>query len=302
MEQIEGDKTAFLGERRERFRQAGEEAYKSADFNRSNVLMAELTRDVLGEEAADSLELTDQQKRDNLKRVFHDAATTVLSQFRSAFDDKGNYLEGNDETFWKACDLEGPTAKEKLNEALSTLGIELPQEKLAMLLNNVSTEDALKLSLGVLRQYQIMDDSSAQEIEQDVLGLCKDQKGARDLFAKVVPTSDYYFSRIYREEKVNDESILKFNNGEPHSQEELKVINISLRLANATWLAAQRHSAKKDGNLERVDPDKRGGVFNSPDYRHVTQFEEARRSGLSDSEAVMRVAFELCKDSWMLED
>jgi hypothetical protein len=34
----------------------------------------------------------------------------------------------------------------------------------------------------------------------------------------------------------------------------------------------------------------------------MQQFKEAVTSGLNNSEAVMRIVFELCKDSWMLED
>lgn len=282
--------------------QKATDSYNCDSFEKSNSIMAEIVRDELGEEAANSLYLLDPQRK-KLKTIFYDAALTVANGFRTSFDENGNYLSEKESDFWVACDKEGPVAKQYLREALeiTEIGDKSP-EHTSDVLNNVFVEDAIELVVKTLKSNKMLDENYSQQVERELLELCKDSKKAKELFSKAVPTDDYYYSRINREEKINDESILKFNNGEAHNSDDQKIIDLSLRLANATWLAAQRHSAKKDGKTDRINPSKRGGVFNTPDHRHIQQYREAIASRLSPSAAITRVVFELCKDSWMLED
>lgn len=277
-------------------------AYESTSFEESSTIMAELAMNILGEEAADSLGLTDQNQRNKLKSIFHDAALAIGNKFKNSFNQNGEFLPEQSDSFWLACDAEGPIAKDMVGKAAEAIGLSLKPADIKNLQENVYVEDTIKLILEGLKTNNIISAQQAIDIEQDILALCANPKQARDLFAKVVPPTDYYYSRIFREKKENNESILKFNDGQPHNTNDLQLINLSLRLANATWLAAQRHSAKKDGTTDRINPDKRNGVFNTPDYRNIEQFKQALHEGCNPNEAIIRVAFELSKDSWMLED
>lgn len=288
-------------QKKEGLRRMGLAAYESSDFGLANEQVARIARDFLGEEAADSLELLDVEKREKLKSVFYNASLEVTGAFGKSFDEAGNYIPESEAAFWAACDTEGPVAKKNVKAAAEAAGITINPEKIKELINNVRVEDAVELSVLSLKASGVLGEEDG-EVGGEVLKLCESQDYAREVFSKVVPKDDYYYPRISRTEKVNDESILKFGGGVAHTEEERKVIDLAIRLANATWLSAQRHCAKKDGKTDRVDPDKRGGVFNTPDYRHIQQFQEAKATGLTSAEAVMRVAFELCKDSWMLED
>ena len=289
-------------QKRKKLREKALEAYESNSFEESNTIMAELVMNILGEEAADSLALTDKNQRDKLKSIFHEAALAIGNKFQNSFSQSGEFIPEQSDYFWSACDAEGPIAKDMVGKAAEAIGLSLKPADIKNIQENVYVEDTVKLILETLKVNNIINPQQAIDIEQNILKLCANPKQARDLFAKVVPPTDYYYSRIFKEKKENDESILKFNNGQPHNTEDLQLINLSLRLANATWLTAQRHSAKKDGTTDRIDPDKRGGVFNTPNYRNIQQFKQALRDGCDHNEAVMRVAFELSKDSWMLED
>ncbi len=278
------------------------QAYETDDFAQANEHMAELANDILGAEAADALQVTDDEQRTRLQAAFSDAGRTTLNAFRDAFDAHGAFRPENEAAYWAACDTEGPTAKASLGKALEAIKLSVPPEQIRAILNNVAFEDAAVLAIDTLRENGTLEEENADEAEAQIIALCEDPDKVRELLERVVPTTDYYYDRIRRTEKINDESILKFNRGAAHGPDDLTVINLGLRLANATWLVAQRHAAKKDGNTDRIDPTKRNGVFNTPDTRQLRQFAEAREQGLSDTEAVARVAFELCKDSWMLED
>lgn len=287
----------------EKLRQRALKAYECTSFEEANNLMADLTEDVLGGEAAGSLGV-EGKSREALQSVFYDAGKKTTDNFSNSFDTQGNYSPEKETEFWEACDCEGPVAKEMIKKAIEAIDIsDLTPEHIRELLNNVYFEDAIKLSIKTLRLNKRLDDEQLSVLEQKALALCIDPQEVRDILNRVIPHDDYYYNRIDRNEKVNDESILKFNNSESHEEDDLKVIEVSLRLANATWFAAQRHCAKKDGNTDRINPKKRGGVFNIPDSRHIKQFKEVMEdSELNDVDAVLRIAFELSKDSWMLED
>lgn len=306
IDQKEGNDIDFLGDVKQArylLRVEACKSYDSKNFDEANQIMSLLVENTLGKEAIKSMKISDDADKDKISKVFHNAALEVVNGFRVSFDNEANYLGERETEFWKACDQEGPVAKKYLKIILNDLNKEkILLNRVDSVINNVYVEDAIKLSIQTLELNNIFDKEKTVGMENELLNLCKNDKLVREIFAKVVPTNDYYYDRIYREEKTNDESVLKFNNGKAHDEDDLRVIDLATRLANATWLAAQRHCAKKDGNMDRIDPNKRGGVFNTPDYRHIQQYKEAIGSGLSKKEAVMRVVFELSKDGWMLED
>lgn len=286
----------------------GEEAlrsYEAEDAGEANEIMAQMIRKYLGKEAAVSLGL-DGEKAEALEQLFYEAALGVTGGFMKAFDERGEYDPDRQPEYWAACDAEGPAAKAALEKAVEKgIIVGVRPEDIADSLNSVTVEDALKLTMKSLEAKGCLGGENKDLIMEDLLEKCQDPKAMRDMFAKVVPADDYYYGRIYREEKIDDESILKFDGkggGREHGEKEVKVIELGLRLANSTWMAAQRYCAKKDGNTDRIDSEKRGGVFNTPDTRCARQFEAALGAGMTESEAVMRVVFEMCKDSWMLED
>jgi hypothetical protein len=294
------NKNISLEERKEDLRRRALVAYDQ-NFRQSNEHMAQIVKDFLGEEGTYAMRLDAPEKREKLQSIFYNAARTTVAAFEEAFDADGNYKPLGEKAFWAACDNEGPIAKKSVAQAVEILGLAIDEKQINELLNNVLLEDAAKLSLDVLQRNVLLSNDEVEKTKSEITEWCKDPGHVRKILERVIPQTDYYYQRITRIEKVNDESILKFGNGASHSDDELKAIDIALRLANATWFAAQRHCAKKDGTIDRIDPDKRGGVFNTSDYRHIQQFQEARKAGLTPSEATLRIAFELCKDSWMLE-
>jgi hypothetical protein len=280
----------------------GLRAFDSDNFDEANRIMSSLVKNTLGEEAIKSLNISNDLQKEEIRKCFLNAALEVANRFSLSMDRNGNYIKEKENEFWQACDQEGPVAKKYLMIVLDNLSTNCNPDRIHNVINRVYVEDAIKLATRTLGTNRVFDKEKTESLENELSMMCKNIKQTKDVLAKVVPTSDYYYDRIYREEKINDESILKFNQGEAHGNDDLRIIDLATRLANATWLVAQRHCAKKDGKTDRIDPSKRGGVFNTPDYRHIQQYKEAIDLGLSDKEAVMRVVFELVKDGWMLED
>lgn len=278
------------------------QAFEIKSFSESNHLMAEIVKDALGGEATISLAIKDQEQKEKLKSIFYEAALTATQAFQDSFNQEGDYDLSKESAYWAACDQEGPIAKSFIVRAAQVINIDTNQQHISEVTNNVTFEDATRLAIRTLLTYGIINEQSAKKIESTIIELCREPQKVRDMLARVIPPTDHYYQRIRMEEKKNDESILKFNNGNPHADEDLKIINLSLRLANATWLAAQRHAAKKDGHTDRIDPSKRSGVFNTPDRRQLQQFFQCKTQKMNDIESVLRIAFELTKDSWMIED
>ncbi len=85
------------------------------------------------------------------------------------------------------------------------------------------------------------------------------------------------------------------------SQETLLVLDVVIRVTNATWKASQIHRAQWEGTTDRIDSDKREAYDVFDTLKHV-QFEkvraEAQEKGLPNPEivALYRVAFEVWKD------
>ena len=279
------------------------ESYYCKNFEDSNIIMARLVKNSLGNEAISSLNIVNDDKKEKLKKLFYDISLNITNKFDNSFNAAGSYLTDKESEFYMACDQEGIVAQKALYQAMEIIGInEISQQEINEVINNITVEDSLMLIIKRLRLKEKINEEQFEQIKQETLTFCKNPENMRNILAKVVPIDDYYYERIYREKKENDESILKFNDGKAKNDNNLKIIDLSLRLANATWFAAQRHCAKKDGNTDRINPDKRNGVFNTPDNRHIKQFQEALENGASHSEAVIRLSFELCKDAWMLED
>ena len=77
----------------------------------------------------------------------------------------------------------------------------------------------------------------------------------------------------------------------PSSSTTLLVPSMTLspaRVANCTWKSGQVHRAAWDGNTSRIDPDKRGGVYNPFDFLKAEKFHNAESFALT--------VFEIYKD------
>ena len=107
-----------------------------------------------------------------------------------------------------------------------------------------------------------------------------------DLVAKIaeVTSPDDYFHSAIKDIPVSDGPALK--------EKESSVLNLGIRTANVTWKSGQVHRAADGGDVSRVDPSKRDGVYNPYDVLKA----DAYNSGPDAQAGFAKAVFQVYKD------
>ena len=206
---------------------------------------------------------------DRLVGIFTQASVESGQTFAPAFDEAGRQVEGKDKEYKGAMNAAGEVALRHLPEALQAAGIE--GVDINELLGGATFDDILKVTaeqLGV----EVPDGMKSAEIKKS---LHESAKG------------DYFEDQI--------DSLPFGKKGAELSDQEKQALDISVRLANATWKVGQVHRAAWEGNNSRIDPAKRE-AFNPFDLLKKTQYEGEIKKGRTLQEALARVALEVYKD------
>jgi hypothetical protein len=117
-------------------------------------------------------------------------------------------------------------------------------------------------------------------VDADVLG--KDLKGTLQGL-KSTALKDDYFNSLIDTLPENKASL---------DDKGLDTLGLGVRMANCTWKSGQVHRAAWEGNTSRIDPEKRGGVYNPFDFLKAEKFHQ---NG-ANADAFALTVFEVYKD------
>lgn len=245
-------------------------ALKANTFEGRNEKMASVVGEVSTAGSAD---------RVKAKAVFETAAREAGETFSSAFTKDGKKIEQNEDAYNKAMKAAGGVAAKHLSDLFPGMS----KLEITSILQRATFSETLDLVAmriaGTTEATAQVKAGSAKEIRETLHTIAK---------------GDYFEENI---DSMPIKGKAKFTG------EELAVLDMATRLANATWMVGQVHRAAWEGSTGRIDPAVRE-AFNPYDLLMTTQFNrqfsEAKGQGLSDAEArkqaVTRVAFEVWKD------
>ena len=217
--------------------------------------------------------------RTKARAAFETAAREAGEAFSSAFTKDGKKIEQNEGAYNKAMNAAGGIAAKHLGDLFP----EMSKLEITGILQRATFSETLDLVAMRIA-------GTSEAVAQVKGGSAREIRGTLHAIAK----GDYFEGNI---DSMPIKGRAKFTG------DELAVLDMATRLANATWMAGQVHRAAWEGNTGRIDPNVRE-AFNPYDLLMTTQFNrqfsEAKGQGLSDAEArkqaVTRVAFEVWKD------
>lgn len=199
--------------------------------------------------------------------VFIKAAKDAGNAFAAAFTDKGTVPMGSDGKPTQA-------ATDAYNTAMKAAG-GVAMQALKTIDGNAPAV-VKKASLGDIAALVARD----LGVNASVLG--KDLKGTLQGLKDTALKDDYFKDLI---DKLPDNKATLDDKG-------LDTLGMGVRMANCTWKSGQVHRAAWEGNTSRIDPDKRGGVYNPFDFLKAEKFH--KNGGNTDAFAL--TVFEVYKD------
>jgi len=230
-----------------------------------------------------------------LEPTFIKAAEEAGQKFAPAFDEKGNPIKENEAQYKLAMNAAGEVAFSHLPEAVKAVGVQVYSKALDQMVD--VSADQIKDSLrradfkDVLEytSYEIVRNLPRDAVEGVSVNKILEYSPAtmREIIHELAK-GDYF------EDQIDSIPINEIR--ESQTEEDQQILDTALRLANTTWKEGQVHRAAWEGNTSRIDPNKRGGVFNQYDLLKRQQFENYKAQGLPDDKAMVRVAFEVYKD------
>lgn len=272
-------------------------ALEKSDFLSRSIRMATITGAETSLLTAKAFNIPDKARE--LQPLFTKACTESCMAFEDVFDSAGNVLTGKDD-LKKIYSLDqakaAAIALSHVQEALSIVDIEVSADRIIDVLRKVDFVQVMDLTsqrLGSLIEGTDMSDV-----------ITKTKKNSSDEIRaslhKMLPHIDDYSP--WREPFMDTISINP--NIEQLSTEDQQIVEMSVRLANATWKAHQVHRAAWEGNDDRINPQKRDGVFNPYDLLKKQQYEQYAllEPKLSDEELLIRISWEIMKDVIELQE
>jgi len=244
-------------------------ALAAPDFETRNSLMAQAVGEESSFLAAKSID--NPEAADKLKVIFAQACQESGEKFSVAFNESGEKNPDKEKEYKSAMNAAGEVALSHLSEALKVAGIDIDVKAL---LREATFDDVLKVVAKELKQ-------AAPE------GLTADK--VRESLHKTAK-GDYFEDQI--------DSLPFSEGGKELSDEEEQSLDMSVRLANATWKAGQVHRAKWETGDKfegsRIDPNKRE-AFNPFDLLKQEQYKKYEEQ-YGAEEALIRVGLEVYKD------
>lgn len=228
-----------------------------------------------------------------LESVFIKAAEEAGQKFAPAFDEAGKPIKENEGQYKQAMNAAGEVALNHLPDAVKAVGVQVYSESADKMID--VSADQIKDSLrradfkDVLEytSYEIIRNFPRDTVDAARQTLDYSQNTIKEILHETAK-GDYFEDRI--------DSIPINETREAQTESDQQILDTAIRLANATWKVGQVHRAAWEGNTSRIDPNKRGGVFNPFDLLKRQQFEGYKAQGLSDEKAMIRTAFEVYKD------
>jgi len=199
--------------------------------------------------------------------VFIKAAKDAGNAFAAAFTDGGKVPTGADGKPTQA-------ATDAYNSAMKAAG-GVAMKALQSLDPN---------AVGVVKKASLGDIAAlvARDLGVDASVLGKDLKGTLKGLKDTALKDDYFKDLI---DTLPDNKAVLDDKG-------LDTLAMGVRMANCTWKSGQVHRAAWEGNDSRIDPSKRGGVYNPFDFLKAEKF----HSNGADANAFALTVFEVYKD------
>ena len=231
-------------------------------------------------------------KPDELFNVFLKATQKAAELFKPCFTPEGMPIKEKGADYKNATKAAGRVALEYLPEALDLLLTNddrtlLKKNEIIRIVKSATLDDMVGIATETLKRWGVLSEESIKALNEKLRNLSPEEIKRR--LGEIIPKDDYFYQQIsdipFREETNIERRPI-----------EIIILDMGIRLANATWKVGQVHRAAWEGNTERIEPTKRGGVFNPYDLLQITKFKESLEEGRSPEDATLRVAFELWKD------
>jgi len=163
----------------------------------------------------------------------------------------------------------------------------LKRDEIIRIVKSATLDDMVEIATETLKRWGVLSEELIKALNERLRNLYPEEIKIR--LGEIIPIDDYFYQQI------SDIPFIEETNIERRPIE-IIILDMGIRLANATWKVDQVHRAAWEGSTERIDPTKRGGVFNPYDLLQITKFKESLEEGRSPEDATLRVAFELWKD------
>jgi len=224
--------------------------------------------------------------------VFFEATQKAAGLFKPCFTPEGMPIKEKEADYKKAIKSAGKVALEYLPEALDLLLTNddralLKRDEIIRIVKSATLDDMVEIATETLKRWGVLSEELIKALNERLRNLYPEEIKIR--LGEIIPIDDYFYQQI------SDIPFIEETNIERRPIE-IIILDMGIRLANATWKVDQVHRAAWEGSTERIDPTKRGGVFNPYDLLQITKFKESLEEGRSPEDATLRVAFELWKD------
>ena len=272
-------------------------AYNTHDFQERGSTMAT----AVSQEAANlaAIAIGEPLRADELFKVFLEATKKAAGLFEPCFTSEGMPIKEKGADYKNAIKSAGKVALEYLPEALDLLLTNddralLKRDEIIRIVKSATLDDMVEIATETLKRWGVLSDESIKALNEELRNLSP--KEIKRRLGEIIPKDDYFYQQI------PDITFRKETNIERCPIEKIIILDMGIRLANATWKVDQVHRAAWEGSTERIDPTKRGGVFNPYDLLQITKFKKSLEEGRSPEDAILRVAFELWKDMRELQN
>lgn len=252
------------------------EAYEAASFDARTQQMAEVVADEAAELASASLSRSGASAdRNALRDSFYAANVEAGRAFADAFDIGGAPVPDNKDAVRAGQKAAGTAALRQLPGALHAAGVDVADPQ--ALLNTMTFQDVVRLTAA---QLEVPEPTGldSQTVRLSLLG-DNERPGTVD-------KNDYFYDRI---------SDLPLDEEAPLTVDAERVLDVAVRLFNATWKTGQVHMAANEGKDDRINPQVRE-AFNPYDLLKTVQYQRLLNEGYASDDATVRVAFEVWKD------
>jgi hypothetical protein len=267
-------------------------AYNTHDFQERSSAMAT----AVSQEAANlaAIAIGEPLRADELFKVFLEATKKAAGLFEPCFTPEGIPIKEKGADYTNATKAAGSVALEYLPTALGALDILLTNDEIIRIVKSATFDNMVEIATETLKRWGVLSEELIKALNERLRNLSPEEIKIR--LGKIIPKDDYFYQQI------SDIPFREETDIERRPIEKIIILDMGIRLANATWQVGQVHRAAWEGSTERIDPTKRGGVFNPYDLLQITKFKKSLEEGCSPEDAILRVAFELWKDMRELQN
>lgn len=265
-------------------------AYKKRSFKKRNSIMAK----AVSFEAAKLAAIPYSDLSDTTEKILFDfflnATRKAGMLFKDSFDSQGNPIKNNKAKYENAVKNAGkialdylPKVVNEINNYIFSDNKPIDQNAITQIVKSATFNDMVVIIEKILSRWGILREKDIEQLNINELS----PEQIKDKLRNIISNEDYFYGNI--------ENISFAESGQKSEEEKIKILELAIRLANATWKVGQVHRAAWEENDDRINPKKRE-VFNPLDLLIINKFENVFSKTSSRTDAILIAAFEIWKD------